>query len=127
MLDESKVGYARDPNVNYYCSPPYSPLEHVPEYPFSANQLADNKVYGIVREAFHNLGLDSLNYGTSQWNPLGKVLSPGDRVVVKPNLVNHQSERNDGGVSPVITSGAVLRAVLDYVWIALKGRGEIII
>ena len=127
MLDDSRVGYARNPNVNYHCSPPYSPSENFPEYPFGVRKLLDNEVYGIVREAFHNLGLDSLNYGTSQWNPLGKVISPGDRVVVKPNLVNHQSDRNDGDVSPVITSGAVLRAVLDYVWIALKGRGEIII
>jgi uncharacterized protein (DUF362 family) len=46
-------------------------------------------------------------------------------VVVKPNLVI--DEYNGKDIFSVITHPSVLRAIIDYCWIALKGEGKIIV
>src|SRR5207249_2312975 len=51
---------------------------------------------------------------------------PGNQVVLKPNLVIHFHEYG-GPIEPVITHGSLIRAVVDYVWIALQGQGRITI
>src|SRR5436853_340924 len=43
----------------------------------------------MVRESLHLLRLDEANYGTAAWNPLGELISPGNRVLIKPNFVLH--------------------------------------
>jgi uncharacterized protein (DUF362 family) len=77
------------------------------------------------------LALDAKHYGTPEWNPLGELIRPGDRVVLKPNLVSH---RNLGecayGISDttcLITHGSVIRAVADYAGKALQGSGSVLI
>jgi len=52
---------------------------------------------------------------------------PGDTVVLKPNFVREFRETQPGHGDCLITHGSVIRAVLDYVYIALQGRGRIII
>jgi uncharacterized protein (DUF362 family) len=52
-------------------------------------------------------------------------ITPGSWVVVKPNLVIHSYGDDPEGLIAVLTHGSVLRAVLDYVIIALKGSGKI--
>lgn len=80
----------------------------------------------MVRECFRLLELDSKNYGTSKWNPLRELINPGDKVVLKPNFVrNYHEEGKD--IYSVITHPSIIRAMIDYVYIALKGKGEIII
>src|SRR5215471_16321630 len=55
-------------------------------------------------------------------NPLGHVIEPGMTVVVKPNFVlSRHSQGKD--LFGIITHPSVLRAVMDYCWIALKGEG----
>jgi uncharacterized protein (DUF362 family) len=113
----------------YAAAPPFSPCRRYPEYPF-ANFTVDsapNHAYATVRETLHLLRLDERHYGTSHWNPLGEVVRPGDRVVIKPNFVRDFRESSPETADCVMTHGAVLRAVLDYVHIAMCGRGEIII
>ncbi len=61
----------------------------------------------------------------SSWNPLGQYISPGDSVVIKPNLVRHYNPA--GGIEEQITHGSVIRAVLDYAYIALQRQGIITI
>ena len=54
------------------------------------------------------------------------TIKPGDRVVIKPNLVRDWHPEGDD-LYAVITHPAVIRAVVDEVYRALKGEGQIII
>ncbi len=59
-------------------------------------------------------------------NPFTDTIKPGDRVVVKPNLVrNWHPEHLD--LYSIITHPAVIRAVVDQVYRALRGEGSITI
>jgi uncharacterized protein (DUF362 family) len=113
----------------YPSEPPYSPATAYPEYPFGRNTLAKgaNAAYEGVREALHALGLDPGCYGREEWNPLGEIVRPGDTVVLKPNFIRDFRETRSGHENCLITHGAVIRAALDYVYIALRGKGRIII
>lgn len=112
-------------NPYYSTTPPYHPAEDYPEYRH-ATSPEENPAYEGVREALRLAGYDEANFGTEAWNPLGDLINPGDSVFIKPNLVDHK-HRFDGDVWSVITHPSVLRAVLDYVAIALRGSGEIIL
>lgn len=106
----------------------WEPAERYPEYPFPIWPVENyrNPVYAGVRQLFHLLGYDQAHEGTKGWNPLGHIVQPGDTVVVKPNFV--LSRHKTGGLLwSVITHPSVLRAVVDYVWIALQGEGRIVI
>jgi uncharacterized protein (DUF362 family) len=111
----------------YSQQPPFQPPEIFPEYPHAGQQIdVTNQAYAMVREAFHLLGLDRENFGTKTWNPLGELISRRQRVLIKPNFVLHF---NAGGGSweAVTTHPSVIRAIADYVAIALQGEGEIMI
>lgn len=126
MIDTPRVAVFRDEPA-YPEQPPYSPAVAYPEYPFAGAGLSEgpNATYAAVRGALHALGLDAERFGTTAWNPLGRVVRPGDVVVLKPNFVRDFRESSPDNADCVITHGAVLRAVADYVYIALKGQGEI--
>lgn len=121
------VGVVRTAEAVYPTTPPYNPGSAYPEYPFP-EEVADerNTVYEGVRELFKILGYDKVNFGRSTWNPLGHLIKPGMTVVLKPNFVR---SRHFEGKDPyaMITHPSVIRAVADYVWIALKGGGKIIV
>jgi len=105
---------------------PFDPPVPYPELPYASNLDRANKVYPLVREAMRLLGMDTTHFGSASWNPLGEIVAPGDCVLIKPNFV---LDRNYGGgpVEAVITHASVLRAISDYVLIALKRKGELII
>ncbi len=109
---------------------PFDPQERFPEYR-GAVSSAPNSVYHAVRRSFQLLGFDRANYGKSSWNPLNHLVKPGNRVFIKPNLCSHEYGRKKetlaGDLFSVITHPSVVRAVADYVAIALHGHGEIII
>jgi len=119
------VAVAETGSRSYPREAPFDPPERFPELPVDAWHLdPSNTVYTGVREVFHLMGLDAARYGTPEWNPLGGIVNPGDRVVIKPNLVRHF--HGDGhDLTSLVTHGSVVRAVLDYVVVALKGRGAI--
>ena len=50
-----------------------------------------NPVYQAVEDLFRAMGLDEAHAGTPEWNPLGELIRPGDRVIVKPNLVSSRN------------------------------------
>ena len=110
--------------AKYPLLPPFHPSTAYPEYPLESLGQ-ENLVYEGVRELFYSLGLDQAAYGTPAWNPLGALVHPGDRVVLKPNLIWHAHRYNQHEFEQIITHGSIIRAVLDYVLIALQGRGEI--
>jgi uncharacterized protein (DUF362 family) len=118
------TGYAGYPSAS-----PYSPATRFPEYPFGEAGLGKgaNPAYAGVRDALRLLGLDAEHYGRGEWNPLGEIVQPGETVVLKPNFVRDFRETQPGHGDCLITHGAVIRAVLDYVYIALKNQGRIVI
>ncbi len=123
-----------DPHVAVYDTgrstyperPPFHPPARYPEYPFNKNELDEsNHVYAAVRELFVLQGLDVEHFGTPDWNPLGTLIQPGDNVVLKPNLVI--SEHPDGlrGIQASVVHGSLVRAFIDYSFIANRGQGRI--
>ncbi len=113
----------------YPAKPPYSPRTDYSEYPFGTDGLANEAgaAYEGVRNALRLLRLDAGHNGCKDWNPLGSFVRPGDTVVLKPNFIRDFRETQPGCGDCLITHGAIIRATLDYVYSALKGRGRIII
>jgi len=121
----SMVSVYHNPELIYPTNEPYNPSVQYPEY-FMDISLKKNNVYDAVRNSFFLLGLDKNNYETPDWNPLKDIIGQGNTVVIKPNFVidNH----NKGGdLFSIITHPSVIRAVIDYVYIALAREGRIII
>jgi uncharacterized protein (DUF362 family) len=73
-----------------------------------------------VKRCFGLAGLDPQN-------PLAPFISPGQTVLLKPNLVKESHPRDAEGWHYTITSGELIRAVTDHVFAALNGRGSIIV
>jgi uncharacterized protein (DUF362 family) len=110
-----------------YCEvPPFHPDTRIPELPFHDVSPVPNPAYSLVRRALVDLGLDREEFGTPRWNPFASLVREGDTVVIKPNFVLHRNTCG-GPLEAVVTHPSVLRAVTDYVFIALKGHGRIII
>jgi uncharacterized protein (DUF362 family) len=119
------VSVFRDGTVDYPLGS-FSPAQRFPEYRFSDLATTANDVYGAVRACLAGAGLDVANFGQPSWNPLGAYIRPGAKVFVLANFV----KQDDLGVGPVrfsakCTHGSVLRAVLDYVLLALNGKGTV--
>ena len=110
--------------ARYPSEAPFHPQERYPEYAFAETGEA-NAAYEGVRRVFFNLGLDRAAFGTAAWNPLGSLIAPGDSVVIKPNLIRESHGFKDSEWEQIITHGSVIRAVLDYVFLALKGTGKV--
>ena len=94
-------------------------LRHCKAAPFAA----PNPVYEAVEALLVSLGLDRGRAGSPEWNPLGDVIAPGDRVIVKPNLVSSKN-LNEKIVGEKLeassTHGSLLRPIVEY---ALKAAG----
>jgi len=123
---EYSVGIYKQKTRGYSERPPYFPPAIFEEYPFKDSRTDKrNQAYASLRELFILLGLDTGNFGSRNWNPLGSFISPGDTVLLKPNFMHHRKE--GGGSSGLITHGSIIRTVADYAYIATKGSGRIII
>ncbi len=125
---KDKYTFVKLKKPSYPSDTPFHPNVLYPEYPFSKSCLSTKKnyVYQSIRKLFFKLGLDSANYGTKKWNPLKNMVKPGNQVLIKPNFVLHFNA-SGGSTESVITHGSVIRAVMDYVLIALKDKGNLII
>ena len=128
MQEDGRVAVAHHAGAVYPELPPFHPATAYPEYPFApdAVSLEPNDAYALVRESLRLLGLDAARFGMREWNPLGAYIRPGDTVVLKPNWVVHE-HRAGGSLDSVITHSSIIRAAADYVWIALKGTGRILV
>lgn len=87
----------------------------------------DNAIYAAIRKLFYEQGFDIDHYNTKEWNPLGKMILPGNTVLVKPNMVKHINETIENGTECLYTHPSLIRVVVDYVLIALKGKGRVVI
>lgn len=110
----------------YNEEPPYHPYEKYPEIDFNETSNSFNFPYALMRQVFQYLNYDIENFGTKEWNPLGKIINPGETVVLNPNFVISYNPSGESLWS-VITHPSILRALVDYTYIALKGEGRIII
>lgn len=118
-------------NINdiiYPQSSPFNPERAYPEIKklYEISLDSENKVYGEVRDLLISLELDKDNIGTDNWNPFSEFIRLGDRVVIKPNLVLHHSGNNKD-ISAVVTHASLIRPMIDYALLALKGTGEVIV
>lgn len=68
------------------------------------------------------LRLDIEHFGSPNWNPFSSFIRPGDYVLIKPNLVT-----DDADITCTVTHASIIRVLIDYVWIALKGKGKIVV
>ncbi len=122
-----------DADSEYPGTAPYDPEDIYPEYPFGSadgRKSERNDVYRMIRELFFYNQMDAGNYNSPEWNPLGGDIKPGDTVLIKPNLVMHDNPAETDGqkkLDCLITHPSVTRCVFDYVYIALKGKGRIVI
>jgi uncharacterized protein (DUF362 family) len=127
MLSAHHVSISGKHGDDYSKTAPFHPDAVFPEYPFSHLQKGGaNPAYRAVREVLWRLGMDRDRFGTAQWNPLGSLVGPGATVVIKPNLVLDRHPRG-GPIDALITHGSVVRAILDFVHVALKGSGRVIV
>lgn len=124
----TKVAVWRSDCKRYEAKAPFHPPEAFPELAGAGVLECDakNEVYGAVRNTLALLGLDRERFGTPEWNPLGVYIRRGDKVVLKPNFVLHEFGAQEGA-NCLTTHGSVLRAVLDYVYLAAGPDGRIVI
>jgi uncharacterized protein (DUF362 family) len=126
LLNDPVVAISYIPGCAYPAAPFHPPpgLPELARLPFPIQTDATNRVYIAVREALRLLGQDTGRFGTREWNPLQNLVRPGNHVVIKPNWVKHKHERNESW-EQIVTHGSVLRPVIDYVQLALEGKGRI--
>ena len=123
----SHVALYHNPSLQSYpADPPFSPSEAHPEYPFTHRSKTPNLVYEGVRSLLRDLHLDDEHFGRPSWNPLGGMIRPGQTVLLKPNFVM-DVHRLGYDVFSIFTHASVLRAMMDYATIALRGEGRIVI
>ena len=118
------VAIQRQDRPAYPERPPYHPPVAYPEFPGTTELDPTNTAYTAVRDALALLGLDRERFGTPAWNPFKELVRPGDTVFLKPNMIAHRHILREEWDS-LITHGSVIRAVVDYVHLALEGRGRI--
>ena len=134
MKNENNFNYfVYYPDCQYPNTPPFNPDERYAEYPFGIDNVESgfrNDIYRMIREIFVNSCMDIANYKSSMWNPLGEYIKPGNIVLIKPNLVMDDNLAEQDEIEKMeclITHPSVVRCLFDYVYIALKGTGKIII
>ena len=128
MNSNVAIEYRKDitdyPSGKYY----YNPSNKYPEYPFG-DEIAgeENPVYDMVRNTLYSMGYDRDNFGKKEWNPLGDIIKKNQKILVKPNWVMHINKAIDdeNDLRALVTHPSVVRAIVDYVYIALTNSGEI--
>ncbi len=125
IQSDSVVVIRKEKTISYPAGNRFHPDRSYPELPVKGTDKS-NEVYRMVRGLLIDLRLDSKNINTSGWNPFGSFITPGMNVFIKPNTVVHEHpDKKD--LFSVIVHPSVIRPVLDYVCLALKGKGTITI
>ena len=106
-----------------YPEPPYHPPLDYPEFRgLIQGRDPQNEVYAAVRDLFLASGYDTPNVGTERWNPFRGLVSDGQSVLIKPNLVMHEPTSLKGSHC-LTTHASVIRPILDYLWLLSKTDG----
>jgi hypothetical protein len=126
MLNNTNVAVEFTDITSYPDNHPYNPPEIFSELQnicFETDKT--NLLYSKMRQIFLDYGMDKENSG-KEWNPLRDFVKPGMTVFIKPNTVSHKHKAG-GDIFSIITHASVLRPIIDYVLLALKGEGRIIV
>jgi len=122
-MDGTQVAAILDDAVQGYPKNPFHPPEVFPEFSHSSlvPQICNpnNQVYRAVRKALIELKLDAEYIGTPQWSPFRALIKPGDRVVIKPNLVFDWHPLGTTGFEALITHASIIRVIIDYILLAV--------
>ena len=111
----------------------FGPSISYPEYPFGQEGLGPsapcNGVYDAVRQLLRSMHMDARRFGTREWNPFCASVRRGGTVVVKPSWVWHYETGAglDGPLGVIITHTSLLRALIDYVSIAVGPSGRVVV
>ena len=120
------VSVIHNPSVKYPDAGEYfSPSQVFPEYQFGHIANKPNAVYAAVRQCLAEAGLDREKFGKPTWNPLRDYVTSGQKVFVLCNFVKQNIKRDAETMLAKCTHGSVVRALIDYVLLALGGRGSI--
>lgn len=96
------------------------------QYGIVSPEVTVSPVYQSLLRLLLGMGLDAARFGGDEWNPLGALLSPGERVVIKPNLVFHEHYKG-GQLHGVVTDPRLIRAAADLVFRAIGPEGHLTI
>ncbi len=109
------------------CYPKHAPFDPSARYPEMNGALGEeeNPVYEQFRSCLIDLEMDKAHLGTADWNPFSDFIEPDNTVVIKPNFVLNTARPEIQNCCT--THPSLIRAVIDYAWLALKGRGRIIV
>lgn len=103
-----------------YVQAPFHPNRHFPEFGSLIGMFDEhNIIYEQVRELFLNAGYDKENIGTDRWNPFRNLVTDGQVVVIKPNLVLEERDHFIGS-NCTYTNGNIIRPVVDYLCLLQK-------
>lgn len=86
-----------------------------------------NEIYDAIRSILINLGFDKENINKDFWNPFKDIIKPGQKVMIKPNLVRGDHPNGDEYVISMITNATVVRPIIDYILLATDGVVDIVI
>ena len=75
-------------------------------------------------DRFADMGLDRDNLDHPTWNPLRGFIKSGQKALIKPNWVLHANPL-DGSTESLISPTSLIRAVIDYLILALDQEGII--
>lgn len=104
----------------------YSPSVRYPEYRYDHISRESNDVYAAVRDCLAQTNLDRTRFGTAEWNPLGTFIREGANVFVLCNFVQNQLDgEKDADFLSKCIHGSVLRALVDYVLLAVGPTGQV--
>jgi uncharacterized protein (DUF362 family) len=104
----------------------FSPDQKYAELRSDDVSRAPNPVYASVRSLFEQAALDAPHAGTPEWNPLGGFVRPGARVFVLCNFVYHRRpQESELHLHGKCIHGSVLRALIDYLLIAVGPSGRV--
>lgn len=129
MLEDIIVALSHLSNASYSPKECFMlPDAYYPELEdFFEEVHAGNCVFGMVRDALHLLNLDKDRYGNPDWNPLSDgIIKPGDKVLIKPNMVCEKNGSKNG-TDCLYTNPGVVASVIPYILKAFDGQGEILI
>ena len=123
--------YIHKSDADDYPASPFDPDQVFPEFdnwPAGRKNIdQQNKLYGHVRECLLGLGLDKENSNQPNWSPFKDLVAPGEKVVIKPNLVRGSHPLGELGVKSMVSQAALIRPIIDYLLLATDQKVEIVI
>lgn len=123
--DVNSVFIYNGTECSYPENTPYLPSEDYPEFIGKLSIFKKrNHIYSLFRNLLASMKFDEGRFGTSEWNPFDIFIRPGDKVLIKPNLVRHL-HLGGGEYKTVVTHPSLVRCALDYTALSLRGNGEI--